>query len=265
MATKDALGDRIKSYYEDRYRFYLTRRVPVFIRLDGKAFHTLTAKLHKPYDEIFHNTMNATMKYLCENIQGCKFGYTQSDEITLILTDYDTLTTDAWFDYNIQKMCSVAASMATFAFNRFFRTFINEALAGTTMGDYGVALCRARDKGGMFDARCFNVPKEDCGNAILWRQNDCTKNAVQMLGRCYFSDKELHGKHTDEIQDMLMTQKGVNFNECPIDFKRGACCYRVPTQIDSPNGPVIRNKWAIDLEMPILTQSPRFVDMIINS
>lgn len=117
---KDSLGDRMKENYENRAKTYLTRRMPVIIRLDGKAFHSFTKGLKKPYDEIFHNTMNATMKYLCENIQGCKLGYTQSDEITLLLTDYDTLTTDGWFDYAVQKMCSVSASMATMAFNRFF-------------------------------------------------------------------------------------------------------------------------------------------------
>ena len=117
---KDSLGDRMKENYENRAKTYLVRRMPVIIRLDGKAFHTFTKAFKKPYDEIFHNTMNATMQYLCENIQGCKVGYTQSDEITLLLTDYDTLTTDAWFGYGVQKMCSVAASMATLAFNKAF-------------------------------------------------------------------------------------------------------------------------------------------------
>ena len=117
---KDSLGDRMKSNYEERSRVYLTRRTPVIIRLDGKSFHTFTRKLQKPYDAIFHDTMNDTLEFLCKNIQGCKFGYTQSDEITLVLTDYDTLTTDAWFDYQVQKMCSIAASMATLEFNRSF-------------------------------------------------------------------------------------------------------------------------------------------------
>ena len=114
MSVKDALGDRMKEYYENRSKTYLTRRTPVILRLDGKAFHSLCAHLHKPYDEIFHNTMNDTLLYLCKNIQGCKLGYTQSDEITLLLKDDDKLTTDAWFDYSVQKMCSIAASMATF-------------------------------------------------------------------------------------------------------------------------------------------------------
>lgn len=109
----DSLGDRMKGY-ENIARNYLTRRIPTIIRVDGKAFHTFTRGMEKPFDRILMTTMQNTMKYLCENIQGCVFGYTQSDEITLVLTDYATITTDAWFGYNIQKMCSVSASMAMF-------------------------------------------------------------------------------------------------------------------------------------------------------
>ena len=112
---KDGLGDRMKSNYENRSKTSLLRRTPVIIRLDGKAFHTFTRGLQKPYDTILMKAIQETMLYLCENIQGCKIGYTQSDEITLLITDYDTLTTDAWFDYEVQKLCSVSASMATLA------------------------------------------------------------------------------------------------------------------------------------------------------
>lgn len=115
----DSLGDRMKGY-ENIARNYLTRRVPTIIRVDGKAFHTFTRGMEKPFDRILMTTMQNTMKYLCENIQGCVFGYTQSDEITLVLTDYATITTDAWFGYNIQKMCSVSASMATLAFSNAY-------------------------------------------------------------------------------------------------------------------------------------------------
>ena len=120
MPVRDDLGTRMKEYYENVYRFGLTRRTPVAIRIDGKAFHTFTRGFQKPFDNVLVKSMQETMKYLCENIQGCKLGYTQSDEITLILTDYDTLTTDAWFGYELQKMCSIAASMATMAFNKAF-------------------------------------------------------------------------------------------------------------------------------------------------
>ena len=105
----DSLGDRMKGY-ENIARNYLTRRIPTIIRVDGKAFHTFTRGMEKPFDRILMTTMQNTMKYLCENIQGCVFGYTQSDEVTLVLTDYATITTDAWFGYNIQKMCAATLS-----------------------------------------------------------------------------------------------------------------------------------------------------------
>ena len=141
----DSLGDRMKEFYENRSKTYLTRRTPVIIRLDGKAFHSFTKGFKRPYDEIFHTAMNNTMKYLCANIQGCKLGYTQSDEITLLLTDYDTLTTDAWFGYGVQKMCSVAASMATLQFNYFFNLEVDLATVGRPKDDYAVALFKARN------------------------------------------------------------------------------------------------------------------------
>ena len=257
---KDSLGDRMKENYENRSKTYLVRRMPVIIRLDGKAFHTFTKGLKKPYDEIFHNTMNATMKYLCENIQGCKLGYTQSDEITLLLTDYDTLTTAAWFDYSVQKMCSVSASMATMAFNKFLMHEIKrydfEWKSGFTPQSVNIqnahkeyidTLMKKAGTGAMFDARCFNIPKEEVTNCFIWRQQDATRNAIQMLGQCNFSHKELQNKSCNDIQDMLMTQKGINFNDMPTEFKRGVCCVK-------------DGGWVIDKEIPIFTQDRDYVE-----
>ena len=264
---KDSLGDRMKENYENRSKTYLVRRTPVIIRLDGKAFHTFTKGMKKPYDEIFHNTMNATMKYLCENIQGCKLGYTQSDEITLLLTDYDTLTTDAWFDYSVQKICSVSASMATMAFNRFF-AYEYENYSTSHLEDwdripigeetYGMMLYSKLDSA-MFDARCFNIPEEEVTNCFIWRQQDATRNAIQMLGQCNFSHKELHGKSCNDIQDMLMLEKGINFNDMPTEFKRGVCCVKqeVPCT-DRLIG--YKLDWVLDKEIPIFTQDRDYVE-----
>lgn len=272
MIKKDSLGDRMKEFYENRSKLYLPRRVPVIIRLDGKAFHTFTKGFKRPYDEILHNTMNATMRHLCENIQGCKLGYTQSDEITLLLTDYDTITTDAWFGYGMQKVCSVAASMATLAFNRFFRQYYNEAL--TELGaplDSDPYLSKLSEKldCAMFDARCFSIPKDEVTNCFIWRQQDATRNAIQMLGQCNFSHRELQGKSCNDIQDMLMTQKGINFNDMPVEFKRGVCCYRITREATCVNKktqeemPCIRSEWVLDKDIPIFTQDRDYVDKFV--
>ena len=270
---KDSLGDRMKSNYENRAKTYLVRRQPVILRLDGKAFHTFTRGLKRPYDEIFHKAMNDTLMTLCESIQGCKVGYTQSDEITLLLTDYDTLTTDAWFDYAVQKMCSIAASTATLAFNKslaksvddFFNTKISgveELSADSEDFKYFKTLMKAVNTGAMFDCRCFNIPKEEVVNCFIWRQQDATRNAIQMLGQCNFSHKDLNGKSCNDIQDMLMVQRGINFNDMPTEFKRGVCCVRVeqtPTDSTIP----VRMKWTIDKEIPIFSKDFGYIEKYV--
>ena len=276
---KDSLGDRMKENYENRSKTYLVRRMPVIIRLDGRAFHTFTKGFKRPYDEVFHNAMNDTVKYLCENIQGCKIGYTQSDEITLLLTDYENLDTAAWFDYAVEKMCSISASMATMTFNKFFAKNVKEYDMEWKCGltpqsveiqkahyDYMEILNKAVEKGAMFDARVFNIPKEEVTNAFIWRQQDATRNAIQMLGQTYFSHKELDKKTCNMIQDMLMTQKGINFNDMPIEFKRGICCIKesyidaTPESTDSKN---VRTKWVIDKEIPIFTQDREYIERYV--
>jgi tRNA(His) 5'-end guanylyltransferase len=277
MPVNDELGKRMKTYYETIPKTRLMRRTPVAIRIDGKAFHTFTRGFGKPFDEILVHTMQHTMKYLCENIQGCVFGYTQSDEITLILIDYQTLTTDAWFDYEVQKMCSIAASMATLAFNRFFERFVNSYYDIEYAMQYPEQCkpeeleciknyCSAMNKGAMFDARCFNIPKEEVTNLIYWRQLDATRNSIQMVGQANFSHKELQGKSCNMIQDMLMTQKNINWNDFPTRLKRGSCCVKQTTKEDLTiergfGEPEIRTKvttkWIIDTEIPIFKGEDR--------
>ncbi len=268
MSNKnDSLGDRMKNNYENRAKTYLVRRMPVIIRLDGKAWHTFTKGFKRPYDEILHNAMNATMRYLCENIQCCKLGYTQSDEITLLLTDYDTLTTDAWFDNNVQKICSVSASMATMKFNQVFADLVSDWMDENSVHtDMDIQLplearayTRARITGAMFDSRCFNIPEDEVTNCFLWRQNDATRNAIQMLGQCNFSHKELQSKSCNDIQDMLMLQKGINFNDMPTEFKRGVCC--VKREVSCTDRLIgYKLDWVIDKEIPIFSQDRDYVE-----
>ena len=228
MPVNDELGKRMKEYYEQVPKTRLVRRMPVAIRIDGKAFHTFTRGFEKPFDRTLILAMQNTMKKLCENIQGCIFGYTQSDEITLILKDYNKLNTSAWFDYEVQKMCSIAASMATLYFNQEFRTLLN-----TTM-DWKVGLSKtdiahmcARYKGAMFDARCFNIPKEEVANLIYWRQTDAYRNSRQMAGQAYFSAKELNGKSCTKIVEMLKGERGIDFdNDYSSYEKYGTVCYK---------------------------------------
>lgn len=273
MTTKkDSLGDRMKAY-ESIPKTFLTRRVPVIIRLDGKAFHTFTRGMKKPFDSILMQTMQDTMKFLCENIQGCVLGYTQSDEITLVLTDYETITTDAWFGYNVQKMTSISASMATLAFNKFFEENCNivwdsyyEAWNHTEEETKYNEMLYSKLNKALFDSRVFSIPKEEVCNCLIWRQQDATRNSIQSVGQANFSQKQLHGKSCNIIQDMLFTEKGINWNDFPTDCKRGSCCYKreVEKEITIPKTGekmiVNRNEWYIDKDIPIFTQERNYVE-----
>lgn len=234
MPVNDELGKRMKENYEQVPKYRLMRRTPVIIRIDGKAFHTFTRGFERPFDKVLGNAMVKTMQYLCENIQGCIFGYVQSDEISLVLSDYKKLNSDAWFGYEVQKMCSIAASMATMAFNRFFVQEVNDYYLGN-MDEYELKLTsyecdqmyetyrKAAKKGAMFDARVFNIPKEEVVNCIYWRQLDAARNSVLMVGQANFSHNELQNKSCNVIQEMLHEQKGINWNDYPTRWKRGVC------------------------------------------
>jgi tRNA(His) 5'-end guanylyltransferase len=268
---RDELGARMKEFYEAVPKTKLTRRIPVAIRIDGKAFHTFTRGFTKPFDEVLIRTMTETTKYLCENIQGCVFGYTQSDEITLILVDYQNLNTSAWFDYEVQKICSVSASMATLAFNKYFAAnvwdFGEKNLPNFLEGGYNPnnftyedskkLVCynkykKSADQGAMFDARCFNIPKEEVANLIYWRQLDAMRNSIQMVGQANFSHRELQGKSCNDIKNMLIEEKLINWDELPTYQKQGSCCIKK------------ENKWVIDKEIPVFKGGNReYVDNLI--
>ena len=264
MSVNDNLGKRMKEFYEQVPKTRLVRRMPVAIRIDGKAFHTFTQGFQKPFDKVLIQSMQETTKYLCENVQGCALGYTQSDEITLILVDYQKLTSSAWFDYEVQKLCSISASMATMAFNKFFEANVKNYIRNimpNILTPLAETYMKAAEKGAMFDARCFNIPKEEVTNLIYWRQLDATRNSIQMVGQANFSHKELQNKTCNMIQDMLHEQKGINWNDYPTVCKRGSAC--IYTEYANMNGSH-NSGWIIDKEMPILKGENRaYVDDLV--
>ena len=267
------LAVTMKRFYENVPKTNLMRRTPVVIRIDGKTFHSFTKGFKRPFDEVLIKTMQETTKYLCENIQGCVLGYTQSDEISLVLVDYQRFETSAWFDYEVQKMCSIAASMATMAFNKFFyeNVFLYNGMASVDMSNkkypYKEVYAKAVKKGAMFDARVFNIPKEEVTNYIYWRQLDASRNSIQMVGQANFSHKELQNKSCNSIQDMLMEQKGINWNDYPTVCKRGTAVIKkiiareeksfiddmLEDSFDNVKNNIIEqtSKWIIDKDIPI--------------
>ena len=279
MDTSD-LAKRMKNY-EMRDRYFLQKRIPVAIRVDMRAGHTFTRGFKRPFDDIFMKSMQETAKYMCENMGNAKFAYVQSDEITIILVDYDTLETDCWFNYRTDKLCSISASMATMAFNRVFvknvdewgrLTFPNWDEGGTNeevdvdLLKLNDAYQRAIGKGAMFDARCFNIPKEEVTNYFYWRQLDATRNSIQMVGQANFSHKELQNKSCNDIQNMLLTQKDINWNSIPTYQKRGSACIKYIESVDYPDGTTTeRSRWKIDNEIPIFKNEGReYIEKLIN-
>lgn len=279
MDTSD-LANRMKEY-EKRNQYYLQKRIPVAIRVDGRSFHTFTKGFQRPFDKILMTAMQETAKYMCENTQGAKFAYIQSDEITIILVDYDTLETDCWFNYRTDKLCSISASMATMAFNKYFaqevdkwgaETFGLEWYEGGTNDAEVVnspewklsgVYTKAIDQGAMFDARCFNIPKEEVANLIYWRQLDATRNSIQMVGQANFSHKELQGKSCNEIQNMLLSEKEINWNNYPIPCKRGTACFKASNLVRQGENVEVEFKWKLDELMPILKENWDYINRFV--
>lgn len=255
------LGGRMKRY-EASGNMALYRRIPVILRIDGVKFSKFTKGFVKPFDKLLMKTMQQTMESLCREIQGSTLGYTQSDEISLLLVDYQTLESDAWYDNDLSKLCSVGASTATMFFTEHFFTNVRElgadmsVMTPTAFYDkYGVnkvevplqtyerKLFKAR-----FDCRAFNVPKEDVANYFLWRQQDAERNSVQMLGQSLYSHKSLQGISNKALQNKMFTEKGVNWSELPTPCKRGSVCKKG-----------VLGTWTLDLDMPRISLDREYI------
>lgn len=249
---RDSLGDRIKGY-ESRNQYFLQKRTPVIIRLDMRAGHSYTKGLTKPFDNVFINAMIQTMESLCEEVQNCVFAYTQSDEITLVLVDYQNINTSAWFEYRTDKLCSISASLATYYFNKAFAENAKRLIATSNHNDdYMITLERCMDKPAIFDARCFNVPRDEVTNTVYWRQLDAVRNSVQACGQAEFSHRQLDHKNSDDIKEMLR-EIGKPWENLPIYKQRGTCCKRED------------GDWVTDYSMPLLVKEGRaYLEDIIN-
>lgn len=243
---RDSLGNRIKEQYENRTRYFLPRRTYTIIRCDGKAFHSFTRGCDKPFDHKLMTAMDQTTIALCEEIQGAKFGFTQSDEISILLTDFESIQTCAWFDGNIQKMASIASSIATAAFNDIYKEKKNMAL---------------------FDARVFTIPDPvEVHNYFVWRQQDASRNSVQMAARAVFSHKECDNKNVSELQEMLF-QKGINWDKYTSGEKRGRAIIKEQYMLKTETGEAVqRSHWMAYTgeegrnETPIFTQDKDFLE-----
>lgn len=259
--SHDSLGDRMKAY-EGISRVHLTSKLPVIIRLDGKAFHTYTKGLKRPYSMDLMGVMDDLTKFLCNQIQNVKMAYTQSDEISLLLVDYGDIKTSAWFDGNLQKMVSIAAGLASsFLSLQSSRLFPEQRLA-------------------TFDARAFILPQPEVQNYMVWRQQDWNRNSLAMLAQSLYSHKELQGKGRVD-QHELCFQKGHNWADLPSHIKDGRVVIKRQVEREittyrsvglagkelthTRTGPttVLRSEWYVMETTPIFTADPSFVTGLV--
>lgn len=251
MGDHSDIGERMKKY-ERPTDLYLTPNLPTIIRVDGKSFHTFTQKITEENDptskvgpsEHLHAVMVATALGLCYIAQNAVLAYTQSDEISILLVDYDTPRKEQWFGGRVQKIASVAASGAAAIFNR---EWARHFPVGNSISDLA-----------LFDGRVFQLPKEEVVNYFIWRQQDATRNSINYIARKFFSHKELMRKNTSDMQDMLFKQHGINWNNYDTWKRRGSCIVPNPNSNDS------RVARIIDDEIPIFTENRNYIEMHSN-
>jgi len=240
----DSLGNRIKTFYEAIPRISLTRRLPMIIRIDGRAFHSLLRKAVKPFDQDFIEAMWTTAAAVCQEISGCMMAYAQSDEVSFLVRDDQTFDTQPWFGKDIQKMASVSASIASAHLTQIMGKIVT------------------------FDSRSFVLPKEEVTNYMIWRQQDASRNSISMA--CYAelgkkmgrktSQKLMHGKNVDEQQELLFQECGINWNDYPTYLKRGVCIIKQSYEV---NG-AMRKRWGVDKDIPIFTQDREYIEKFLK-
>ena len=250
MGKLPDIGTRMKRY-ESSFRPTMPPKSIVVVRVDGRAFHTFTRGLEKPFDNRFREAMLQTAQALCKAMPNAKLAYTQSDEISILLWDNDSVETQPWFDNDLSKLVSLSASLATVHFNRVIPA------------DWASKLPH-------FDARAFILPNpEEAVNYLLWRQQDATRNSIQMAARSLFSQKEVQGKNVSELMDMMFLQKGVNWDSYPTMNKRGACVVYQPGEsameriqtalVGATAIPPRRGAWVVDYETPLFSKDRAYV------
>lgn len=258
---KDSLGDRMKSY-EDAFRSHLPPHFPIIIRIDGKAFHSLTKKSDKPFDADIEQLMDVTALALCDQVQTVQLAYVQSDEISLLLHPYKKLTSQPWFDNNLQKIVSISAATATAAFNNALAPWLHKEY--TTTNEKWLAQ-KIKDKfetklPALFDSRAFILPECEVVNYFIWRQQDAIRNSISMLAQSLFSHKDLHKKTSKDKLEMC-AQKGKDWNDLPGYQQRGRC---VRKMLNTTDGTIYRPRWSIDNEIPVFTQDREYIQQYVG-
>ncbi len=205
------LGDWCKWFEKNFSPEIMIPELPVIIRLDGNNFHTWTKGLRRPFDEDLVNLMVDSTKFLVKETNAV-VGYTQSDEITLILYSADKKSS-IYNDGKKQKILSKLTGKFVSYFNERRKHYLPN-----------------HNKVANFDCRIYQVPSLHWAcNQLLWRENDASKNSVSMLAQSLFPHSELQKLNGSQMQDKMMLEKGVNWNDLPVKYKRGSYVKRIVT------------------------------------
>ncbi len=249
---QDSLGDRFKNLYENPFRFSLPGRMPIVLRVDGKSFSSYTKSLQKPFDDKFIDAMDLVAIYLMQEIQGAQIAYTQSDEISILLNNYSKLETQPYLKNNIQKITSVVAGFASAKMTEVSSSIFNKT------------------KLACFDCRVFVLPENEVNNYFLWRQLDASRNSVSMLAQSLFSHKELKGKNSKEMQEMIFQKSKTNWNDIQTRYKRGRCIKKatkehlVENRKTGEEIKVIRNIFVVDNEIPRFNSDTNYIEQYLK-
>jgi tRNA(His) 5'-end guanylyltransferase len=245
--ARDDLGDRCKQFERVEADRRAMRGLPLLARLDGRAFHTFTRGLQRPYDPGMSMAMIETTRTLVQEMVAL-VGYTQSDEITLAWYEPSQSASDYAFDGRFQKLASVLAGMASARFCQLLAEHLPAKVSETPH----------------FDCRIWQVPTlGDAADVFIWREDDATKNSITMAASAHYSDRELDGKSSSAKQEMLW-QKGVNWNDFPAFFKRGTYLQRrsfdrtltdeerarIPEPHRPPPGTAVKRTQVVELDLP---------------
>ena len=258
MLSTETLSEKMKRF-ENEINIKLQEKKPVIIRLDGKAFHTFTRGLEKPFDKDLSDIMQYTAMKLAEEIQNVKFIYSQSDEISLLLTDWKNPNTDTWYGYRVQKMASVSSSIATLAFNEKIGKLTSEYWTKMMAKDIPFeeekmfkekyVLWKFKKFKALFDSRVFNLEPEEVSNYFLYRYKDAKRNSIQALAQSQFSHSQLEGKSVSELIDLVKENSGIDYNKLPNLQKTGFTIYKDED-----------DNWKIDLDVPDIYENREYVE-----
>lgn len=284
MSKKTSLADRMKSY-ESCYETKIPERSYIIIRLDGKNFSKYTKMFEKPFDDILSNVMDVATIELCSKLHP-KFAYTQSDEISLLFTTIDNIDAETPFEGKVQKLCSISASILTAAFNKNMLKLLSTFKYEPNEFIHKIQTGTLEEINATFDSRVFVIPDyREVANYFVWRQQDCTRNSVSMAASAYFSDAQTRNKSGAEKQEMLFQEKGINWNDYKVKYRRGVVISKQPVFVDVPAGhsglskkgtgpraenpdepiTVMRSKWLPDYNIPVFTQDRAYIEALIPS